>query len=169
MCFFCVCVCICMQTCMCTLRVCCIRGDAALCLPQWSIWEAVREMNDCRYIDYCSLLLCYLLPLSFLSAPCSISPVPPALPHHLRFLSLLLFHLIPSPHLQPPHQILLLSIHVCLILSPFYRISDHVTILCGWVAFRKSRHNPLLKDSLPGAWILNWLYKAECCMDSYIY
>lgn len=61
-------------TCVCAPRVCCIRGDAALCLPQWSIWKAVREMNDCCYIDYCSLPLRYLLPLSFLSAPCSTSP-----------------------------------------------------------------------------------------------
>lgn len=40
-----------MQVCVFALCICCIRGDAVLCLPQWSIWKAVREMNDCRYID----------------------------------------------------------------------------------------------------------------------
>lgn len=139
-----------MQTCV---YLCCIRGDAALCLPQWSIWKAVREMNDCRYIDYCSLPRRHLLPLSFLSAPCSISPChrPSTSPPLPLFI---LLHLAPSLHLvlPSPHLVFLLSVPVCLIHSPFYRISDHVTVLYERVAFRKTRHNPPLKDSLPGTW-----------------
>lgn len=145
-------VCVCTYICK---RVCTFAafGVTQLCLPQWSIWKAVREMNDCRYIDYCSLPRRHLLPLSFLRAPCSISPChrPSTSPPLPLFI---LLHLAPSLHLvlPSPHLVFLLSVPVCLIHSPFYRISDHVTVLYERVAFRKTRHNPPLKDCLPGAW-----------------
>lgn len=96
-----------------------------------------------------------------LSAPSSLSPssvphapflLPSALPLHLRFLSLLLFHLAPSPHLLfPPLNLIFFSPFLLFVLSILRFIESQTMspILCGRVAFRKSRHNPLLKDSLP--------------------
>lgn len=92
------CVFTCMQTCVFMLSICCIWGDAALCLPQWSIWKAVREMNDCRYIDYCSLPRCCLRPLFLLTAPCSISPfLRPSTSPPLPFFTFLPVHLFSTP------------------------------------------------------------------------
>lgn len=130
-----------MQTCVC---ICCICGDADLCLPQWSVWKAVREMNDCRYIDFCSLPLHYLLPLSFLF--CSISPFhrPSTSPPLPLFI---LLHLTPTPHLLLPslHLIFLVSVPVCLMLSPFYRTSDHITVLYKREAVRERQAHSTFK------------------------
>lgn len=77
-----------------------------------------------------------------------------ARPHHLRFLSLF-SSILPLPYTSFSLLLILffcsLSRFVLSILR-FYRISDHVTVLYERVAFRKTRHNPPLKDSLPGAW-----------------
>lgn len=48
----------CMQRCVCVCLHCTFAAFEVtqLCVsPQWSIWKAVRETNDCRYIDCCSL------------------------------------------------------------------------------------------------------------------
>lgn len=145
-----VCVRTCMQTYVRALCICCIGGDAALCLPHWSIWKVVREMNDCRYIDYCSLPLCCLLPLSFLSAPCSISPFSrPSTSPPLPFFSSLPSHPFPALPLPLSSSIFFSSI------SPFVLFSLHFTEAqsmspCNVVEWPlESRPNPVLKDSLP--------------------
>ncbi len=152
--FLCVCMHMCTNVCLCALCICCIRGDAALCLPQWSIWKAVREMNDCRYIDYCFLPLCHLLPLSFLSAPFSFPPpFPITSSSFLYFSSISTFPAPPFPLSPSDFSPLYPCFSYLFSISQNLRPCHHITV-CERAAFRKSRHHPLLKDSLPsGAWI----------------
>lgn len=118
-----------------------------LCVsPQWSIWKAVRETNDCRYIDCCSL------------------PPPPAL---LPQWPVLYFSFPPPFHVTSflffsSISVLTFPFPICstnvspldLFLSPFYRIANHVTVICGGeLPLERADMLHILKHCLSRAWL----------------